>query len=946
MRRAAVLGSSLAVSAALLWVLYGFLSRAPFDQRLAEAQERVRRGEWSAAKQALLRLHAEDPSHPEVIEALADVALQSGDPMQAIEWLRRVPSSVPERAARARYRAALLAMQLGHLAAIDALAQEAIELAPRYAEPRRLLLRRHFVVRQHRELMEQSVRLDELGQLSRSDLLRRCIAHRAYLDGAENVAWLELCLEKDPSSAAVRAALAHHWMSRDQNAQARRLLEHASTAAADDWPILLARSELEISEGRFEQAQQTVAQFPPQADAESRTWLARGTVWAAMGHGDAALTAFENASKLDPYDPAPGYAASRILRAQGDTAGAQRLLERSQQQRELLGLLSLLSEASAPGYQPLKPLDATERAACEAFRKLGFVREAEILAGNASPASKPLSLAALEELASPHNVPQLLAVAGSSTPVLQEAAPMGEVRFSDIAAKINLRFEYNSGRSPFRWLMETLGGGVAVLDFDLDGWDDLYLSQAGPLPLDPESSGAADRLFRNVQGRTALDVTRGAALADNAYGQGCAVGDYDNDGFADLVVCNYGELLVYKNQGDGTFQNAGPATGIASSKWGASAAFCDLDRDGDLDLYVVNYLNADFSLLRPCQFAGGYTSCRPFDYAGQEDTLWENLGEGQFADRTAEFGMNAPQGKGLGVVAVDFEGQGRDAVFVGNDTTPNFLFQRSADGRFQETAMLAGVAVNAQGLTEASMGIACGDVDGDGRFDLFVTTFQDETSTLFRCRGGGLFADETERAGLADSSRNRMGWGAQFLDVDCNGALDLFVANGMLHDTPQLPQMYYNSGSGRFREISHLAGGYFRLPRLGRSVACLDWNRDLRMDLVVTYQEGPVSLLENQSAVGNRIVLELTGVESNRDAVGTLIRAHIGDRVSHFYVTRNGGYFAANDPKVLIGCGDSAKIDRLEVIWPSGKSVVWSDMPVGGAYHVIEGTDQLWRREN
>ncbi len=515
------------------------------------------------------------------------------------------------------------------------------------------------------------------------------------------------------------------------------------------------------------------------------------------------------------------------------------------------------------------------------------------------------------------------------------------LRLVDISEQVGLTFRYDTGRSPYRWLMETLGGGVGVLDYDLDGWPDIYLTQGCPLPLGQGRLPDSNRLFRNLDGQQTTDVTRMAKLAHYGYGQGCAVGDYDNDGFPDILVCNYGETALFQNLGDGTFANVTEAAGVVNSGWSTSAAFSDLDRDGDLDLYVVHYVEAPFDSQKPCKFKGGYTSCRPFNFAAEEDVFLENLGDGRFEDRTSSAGFTAPDGKGLGVMIADFDGRGRESLFVANDTTANFCFEQSSGSIYQERGLVSGLAVNGEGLAEACMGVASGDVDGDGRFDLFVTNFENETNTLYRALGNGEFVDDTQRAGLADTSRSMLGFGCQFLDIDCDGWLDLFVANGHLHEQTQRAQLYYNQGGGRFRELSRESGEYFATPRMGRSVASLDWNRDLLADVVVTYQTENTSLLLNQSTAGRRISLRMIGSISNRDAVGTRIRVRAGDRDTHHRVDRGGGYFAANDPVVIVGCGEVTEIELIEVVWPTGELATWRNIATGQAYTAVERTGQL-----
>lgn len=938
---------------------FNYVSRLRIDKQLQEIKRLLEAGDVIASRKQLLDLHASDGTNAEALELLADVELRSGNAAAAIEWLNRVPDLPADRAARARHQASQLAMELGQVRATEALALEALRLDPHFLEPRRLLMRFYFVLFQQRKLYEQSAILDRRGELSLQDLLMRCVAHRAAWDDDDHVRWLEGCMRTDPEDPLIRATLARYYANSDRYVAARRVLKDAFDDAPDAWWVLLARAEDRFEQGQFREAFGLLARLPAAADGESRVWLARGKVWNALGHPSSALLAFKNAGKLDPYDSAPTYSVARILMRQGESAQAKAMFVRSQQQKDLMRLMGRLMEASNPAYQLIEPVEETLRSTTQLFGKLGMSREAAIVArelekqASAAGEEKPrptasnverLTLASLDDLA-PVEQPELgeepLGGAGETTVANDMGRP--ELRLVDVSRQLGLTFRYDTGRSPYRWLMETLGGGVAVMDFDLDGWPDIYLTQGCLLPVG-DRKRESNRLFRNVDGGQATDVTMLAGLAHFGYGQGCAVGDYDNDGFPDLVVCNYGETALFRNRSDGTFENVTTSSGVMNTGWSTSAAFSDIDRDGDLDLYVVRYLEAPFETLQPCKFKGGYTSCRPFNYEAAQDVFWENLGNGQFAERTSEAGFIASDGKGLAVLIADFDRQGRESVFVANDTTANFCFEQSSEARFDENGILNGLAVNGDGVSEACMGIASGDVDGDGRFDLFVTNFQGETNTFYRALGDGEFADDTQRAGLADTSRNMLGFGCQFFDIDCNGWLDLFVSNGHLHEPAQPAQLYYNQGGGRFREVSREAGRYFRQPRMGRSVATLDWNRDQLPDLVVTYQVENVSLLLNQSTAGRRLTLKMIGSTSNRDAIGTQIRARAGERDLYYRVDRGGGYFAANDPQVIVGCGDATEIDHLEVTWPSGEVASWHDVPTGQTYVIVEGLGQLLPR--
>jgi tetratricopeptide (TPR) repeat protein len=911
-----------------------------FDDLSIRIQSALQAGNVDSARDLLEDLHRHDPGNAEVIELLTELALKSGDSQAAIRWLRLVPANEPERAAAARQQAAQLSMQIGQASLTETLALEAIRLNPHLPAPRRLLLRFYAVLFQHRKLHVQSARLAEQGQLTATGLILRCVAHRASWDDDEHVAWIEQCLKNDPTNPVLRSALARYYLMVDRTKEAASILKNTAKPPPDHWRVSLAYAEQAIDAGSYELAAEIISRLPDTANGESRVWLAKGTVWREIGEIEISQVAFENAALLDPYDPTPTYALSRFSSSNGDTDEAARLFERSQRQKTLMFQLGrLMKAAGATSENSLQ-------AAADTFASLGQDAEAAILVRSSTASDRLASPSSGSSMAVIELTNLATVQVRSSSPIGKPMEPRSKfnqpiVSFHDVAGRIGLKFEYDTGRSPFRWLMETLGGGVAVLDFDRDGWSDLYFTQAGSLPRC--TANAADHLFRNFDGESTQNVSSAAQLNDEDYGQGCAVGDYDNDGFPDLVVCNYGGPRFLKNQGDGTFVDITAASGIESAAWNTNAAFGDVDQDGDLDLYVVNYVTAEFENLKPCKDGEKYTACHPFEYESVQDRMWENVGNGAFAERTEEWGFAVRGGKGLGVMIADFEGVGRDGIFVGNDTTANLLFQKVSGSvtKFQEIGARSGVAVNGGGMTEACMGIALGDVDQDGWFDMFVTNFQGETNTLYHALGNAEFTDGTTRAGLADSSRNRLGFGCQFLDIDGNGALDLFVANGHLHEEAQRPQLYYNQGKGRFREISTAAGSYFAQPRLGRSVARLDWNRDLQTDLVVTYQEGNVSLLENNSKPGHAIGVRLIGRSSNRDAAGTRIKATIANKSQyHHYVTRCGGYFAANSPDILIGCGESTRA-QLEVTWPTGEIQTWQNVAVGKSYFLLEASNEL-----
>ena len=520
--------------------------------------------------------------------------------------------------------------------------------------------------------------------------------------------------------------------------------------------------------------------------------------------------------------------------------------------------------------------------------------------------------------------------------------------------------------------METLGGGVAVLDYDRDGWPDLFFAQGGSLSYLPIPGAEYGQLKRNLQGLKLADVTTVANAVATGYSHGCAAGDVDNDGFTDLLICRYGGVTLLMNQGDGTWSPSAiinevlkrsspplndPQSALTRSPsepsnfrdkfWNTSAAFVDLDLDGQLDLYIAGYCHAPLSqLLRTCRDEGHYTPCRPSTYPAEPDTLLINTGTGTFENRSAACGIRDENGYGLGVIAADFDRDGLAEIFVGNDTTQNFLWHRDkptnqpAALEFLELGLISGVAVDGSGRAEACMGIACGDIDGDERLDLFVTNFFDETCTFYQNLGNLQFEDRTQLVGLSNAGRQLMGWGCQFIDADNDGWLDLAILNGHLHDTPQLPQFYRNH-EGHFRDRSSAAGDYFQQPRIGRAVATWDYNRDGRMDLVVSHQVEPAGVLRNDSHANHHLTLTLIGTKSARDATGAVITATVKNRKIVRLVSTQGGYLSACTSDVILGLGSQNLIDELEIDWPSGLHQRFHNVSTGRHLVVREGQSEL-----
>jgi hypothetical protein len=521
-------------------------------------------------------------------------------------------------------------------------------------------------------------------------------------------------------------------------------------------------------------------------------------------------------------------------------------------------------------------------------------------------------------------------------------------RFREAAAETGLRFQHFTGATGQFYLPEIMGSGVALLDYDGDGDLDIFLVQGTVLEpgksasdarfSPPAGSKPGNRLFRNMLKETGklqfIDVTDQAGLNNVSYGMGVAVADYNNDGYPDLFVTNFGSNILYRNNGNGTFTDVTREAGLADGGWSASPSFVDYDRDGYLDLYVTHYLDFTVRGNRECfDPAGERDYCPPSAYKPMLHRLFRNLGNGKFQDVTHAAGVDAAIGPGLGVISADFNGDGWPDIYVANDGAANLLWLNNRDGTFREAALLSGAAYSEDGLARAGMGVTAGDFDGAGNESIFVTNLTREGATLFRNNGHGEFTDATREFGLYQPTFPYTGFGVHWFDYDNDGRPDLFVANGAvtivekLRGEPypfhQRNLLLHNEGP-RFRETSAEAGPPFQLSEVGRGAAFGDINNDGRVDIVVANNNGPVRLLLNETApTGHWLEVRLQGVKCNRDGIGARVAVlREGQKPLWGRAHTDGSYLSASDVRVHFGLGQNPDAGVL-VEWPDGSKETW-----------------------
>lgn len=520
----------------------------------------------------------------------------------------------------------------------------------------------------------------------------------------------------------------------------------------------------------------------------------------------------------------------------------------------------------------------------------------------------------------------------------------------EVTASAGIDFAHERGATPTRFLVEAMGGGVTVLDFDGDGRQDLYFVDSGDVPFGPGAKRApANKLYRNLGGLRFEDVTARAGVAGRGYMMGAIAADYDNDGDQDLFITGVGLNLLYRNRGDGTFEDATARAGLADDQWCTGATFLDADRDGDLDLFVLRYVAWDFASERPQTQSGVPVYPAPDVFEPIANRYWRNRGDGTFEDASQAAGVAELLGKGLGVLASDLDDDGDVDLYCANDTERNFVLENLGDGRFRDVGVVSGAAYGAEGRAESGMGVDGGDLDADGLTDIVVANFQREPNAVYRSEGRLRFTEVSAASGTAEAAMQSLGFGVRLADFDCDGELDLAVANGHIQERiaelepgvgwAQAPQLFRGLGGARFELVSDLQPEDFRRPRVARGLACADLDDDGDLELVLGVLAGPAVVFENRGGQArNWIGVRCVGTRGDATALGAKVLLEAGGRTRVGEVRSGGSYLSQSDLRVHFGLGDLERVERVIVRWPDGRTDEARDVRVRSYLTFVEGS--------
>ena len=912
------------------------------------AEQAMEAGRAAAARKWYQQALEEDPGNPQALLHTASSLQQDGRLEDASALLQRITAAPDSLQAKVRYLQAVIAQQQHQLPAAERLFLEAAKLNPTWPPPLRDLAPLYAVQMRTVELSATLSRLEALRPLTAEELAMRLLAAELIVPEESAVEQLQQALVGDPADASSLRALILIRLHQGDTAAAIQILDEAPALEAASTALQELRLLVEARGGQTEFHSPLLSTLQLQPESTTDALLAalqHPGITAVPQHR---LAIARSLALQLPWSTMASHALAEAFTATGDTAaaGQQHIATRRLDQLELLAYRVFRPQAAIPDmalplYLEISGLLVELGRADEARKWLALAEKLpasdaaraqlagrrETLAGNAGQTSEQ----AADILSQLAQIPPILIQkipqpqSRSSAPVTHEPQTNAtHWSFVDAAARLKLDFSYHNGQSPERRIVETIGGGSAVLDLDGDDWPDLFLPQVKPFE---------DRLFRNLRGQQFADCSAVCGLAGTGHGLAAAAGDFDSDGLPDLCVARLGTCVLLRNNGDGTFSDATPAALQQQTGCSSGACFADISGDGLPELFVLNYVE-DWD--RRCvNSEGRYAVCDPRELRPALNRLYANLGTGEFADITESSGVAAMPGRALGIIAADLTCDGRLDLFVANDGLPNSLLTvdaanqpagkltAAADIRLQNIAAQSGVAVPESGRAHAGMGVAAADFNSDALPDLLVTNFYREANTLYQSAGCGLFADLSQLSGAGPPSLQQLGFGVQPLDADCDGFMDVVILNGDIDDYSSTGRPWkmpmgalQGMAEGRFRNMSGLCGDDFDVPQLGRGLSRLDFDRDGRADLVGVRHDGPIRLFHNQTpAVHPMVRLRLIGTASDRSAVGTAVDSlDAGGRRQRYWLTAGDGFAASNEPQLmLVAAGGQTRVTLVNV---------------------------------